>query len=394
MITNRVQESKEVFRKKIVYAIREKLETEQIDFKQEWYTDFERLLHDILCFSNTIHNYDSYIFIGVDDNGSIVGVNGDKNRRSQAQILDYIAKVLFAGDNVPLIAVETFEIEHKEIDVITIFNSFKVPFYLKKKNKFIHTLKEEFIYIRKGDRNTAIDKNANYYDIEALWEKRFYLTMPPLEQIKNSLNNRIEWTKSENGYYNVFRPEFQITIIYDSDKNDYNGEFYVFTQPNSNYYYGELNILFNQTILATFQIVSLDGARYVTTIPDWEFIDKEEHRLDSFLYSFKYFLRDSLKYQIHEFLLDSSDSEEIIAKKRFDEVVLYFNDNDEKSKFTSYMLENLDLLENLLKEVEKHYFDIKSSEKLYVTDCLKKLHTGLALNNALDIFRERTLFDN
>ena len=389
MITNRLHESKEIFLKKISNAIQQKKETEQLDFKQEWYIDLERLLHDILCFANSLHNYDCYIFIGIDDNGSIVGVQGDKNRKNQAQILDYISKIHFAGDNVPPIAVETFEINLKEIDVITIYNSFKVPFFLKKRNKFIHKLQEEFIYVRKGDKNTAIDKNANYYDIEALWKKRFYLTMPPLEQIKNSLKNHIEWTKSENGYYNAFRPDFQITINYDSDRSSSIGEFYVFTQTNSNYYYGELNILFNQTILATFQIVSLDGGRYVTTTPDWEYIDIKEYRVDVPLYEFKCFLRDSLKYQLQEFLLDSSDTEEVIAKKRFDEVVLYFNNNSEKSEFRSYILTNPNVLEKLLKESEKHYFTIESSNKLHVTNCLKRLQTGLALKKALDIFREK-----
>ncbi|MRB55765.1 ATP-binding protein, partial [Bacillus thuringiensis] len=60
---------------KIKNLILSKSEGEFWDFKQEWHRDNERLLHDILCFANTVHEKDCYIIIGVSDNGDIVGIN-------------------------------------------------------------------------------------------------------------------------------------------------------------------------------------------------------------------------------------------------------------------------------------------------------------------------------
>lgn len=94
------------------------------------------MLLDILCLANTVHNEDCYILFGVADNGEITGLSEDSpNRKNQAAILDLLSNTVFAGDNVPSIAVETISIRGKEIDVLTVFNSYNVPFYLKSKCK-------------------------------------------------------------------------------------------------------------------------------------------------------------------------------------------------------------------------------------------------------------------
>ncbi len=43
---------------KIYKLISKKTEGDYWDFKQEWHKDNERLLHDILCFANTVHDRD------------------------------------------------------------------------------------------------------------------------------------------------------------------------------------------------------------------------------------------------------------------------------------------------------------------------------------------------
>ena len=44
-------------------------------------------------------------------------------------------------------------------------------------------LKEGYIYVRVGDKNTPISQNATIPQIEMLWKKRFGLTQPPLTTI-------------------------------------------------------------------------------------------------------------------------------------------------------------------------------------------------------------------
>lgn len=93
---------------KILTLINKKSEGEYWDYKQEWHSDNERLLLDILCFANTIHNEDCYLIIGVADNGDILGLTEDSpNRKKQADVLNLLSNVEFAGDNMPFVAVET-----------------------------------------------------------------------------------------------------------------------------------------------------------------------------------------------------------------------------------------------------------------------------------------------
>lgn len=130
---------------KIKNLIDRKSEGEYWDFKQEWHKDNERLLHDILCFANTVHDKDSYLIIGVSDTGEIVGV-GEENRRKQVDILDLLSNTVFAGDNIPEVRLDTIEIEGKEIDILTIFNSYTVPYYLKAKCKRYNNIREGIVY--------------------------------------------------------------------------------------------------------------------------------------------------------------------------------------------------------------------------------------------------------
>ena len=48
---------------KITNLINKKSEGEYWDFKEKWHKDNERLLHDILCFANTVHDEDCYLII-------------------------------------------------------------------------------------------------------------------------------------------------------------------------------------------------------------------------------------------------------------------------------------------------------------------------------------------
>lgn len=184
-------------------------EGEYWDFKQEWHKENDRLLHDIFCFANTVHNRDCHLIIDVSDDGKVIGV-GEENRIKQAGILDLLANTVFAGDNIPEIRVDTMRLEDKEIDVLTVMNSFNVPYYLKSKCKKHNNIKEGYIYSRIGDKNTPTNQNATIQQIEMLWKKRLGLTQPHLDQIVQRLENKIEWEQNENGYYNIYKPEFML----------------------------------------------------------------------------------------------------------------------------------------------------------------------------------------
>ena len=90
---------------RIEYFISQKCETEQWDFKKEWHEKTEDLIKDIVCFTNTVHDKDCYIIFGVSDDYQIVGMS--KTRRKQADILDTLNNLHFAGDIVPQIELQT-----------------------------------------------------------------------------------------------------------------------------------------------------------------------------------------------------------------------------------------------------------------------------------------------
>ncbi|RKJ30898.1 ATP-binding protein, partial [Butyricicoccus sp. 1XD8-22] len=105
----------------------------------------------------------------------------------------------------------------------------------------------------------------NIQQIEMLWKKRLGLTQPPLTQIVNRLENKIEWVENNDTHYNIYNPEFKLVEEYDDDGYDRrSGEFYVYSQTNSKFMYKDLKIMCNETVLENFQLVVLDSGRYKT----------------------------------------------------------------------------------------------------------------------------------
>ncbi|MBN9901126.1 helix-turn-helix domain-containing protein [Bacillus thuringiensis] len=373
---------------KIKNLILSKSEGEFWDFKQEWHRDNERLLHDILCFANTVHEKDCYIIIGVSDNGDIVGIN-DENRREQSSIIDLLANTVFAGDNNPRIQIDTINIEHKKVDILTIFNSNNVPYYLKSKSKKYNSIKEGYIYTRVGDRNTPINQNATIQQIEMLWKKRLGLTLPPLLQIESRLQDKTEWVDSNNCSYNIYKPEFKLVEKFIDDEYDNSrSEFYVYTQTNSKFTYKTLDIMCNETVLDTFQLVVLDSGRYKTPIPEWGHVGFDKWNVKH-KYTYKYYLKDSITYKLQQFFFNAENQEEVFAKRRLDEVVLYFENQEELESFEDYIESNQSIVEQYLAKVKKNRFFVDMGNELEVQVENYRLSVGLALNKALQEFRIR-----
>ncbi len=71
-----------------------KREDDYWNFKEEWHSNKADLLHDIICLANNRVNRDAYLIIGVRDKTyEIIGVECDKNRKNQRQIMIYKIKL-------------------------------------------------------------------------------------------------------------------------------------------------------------------------------------------------------------------------------------------------------------------------------------------------------------
>ena len=97
---------------------------------------------------------------------------------------------------------------------------------------------------------------------------------------------------SEEGYYNIFRPEYVLEHVYDESDRDLRAEFYAYAMTNEHVVYSSMVVKCSGTIVNNYQIVALDGGRYTTPTPEWGFLGKRLTENDP-EFSYKYFLKDS-----------------------------------------------------------------------------------------------------
>lgn len=157
--------------KDIVKLINNKQEADFYDYKSQWYEEkkMEDFLHDILCLANNKDNRDAYLIIGVEDNGNVVGIDKERQRKTN-ELYDFLKKIKFAGEHIPQIEVKRMFYRYKEIDVLVCKSSKYVPFYLLETHRGVF---DHQIYTRVGDTNTPRNGHADYLCVENLWRIHF-----------------------------------------------------------------------------------------------------------------------------------------------------------------------------------------------------------------------------
>ena len=364
------------------YFMAQGKEGECWDFKQEWHENIADLLKDIICFANTVHDENCYIIFGISDDLTATGMK--KPRRKQADIIDAISNLVFAGDIYPKVEIRTITIDGTEIDVLTILNIENTPIYLK---KAYGQMRPGCIYLRTGDKNTPDGGNADMPDIENLWRKRLGLTKPPLEYIYDRLHNRLEWTERDDCFYNIYRPEYTLEIIYDGEQ-DLDAEFYAYAMPNESTSYEELKIKYQNTVLDSYQLVILDGGRLRIPTPEWGYLCHDEHSIHS-KYCYKYYISGSNRYRLLKFLYDPQDGDHRYAFMHLQDVVLFYRSEEERVAFEVYIEANQSALDDKVKSITR--YDYIQTENACKTDLYKsRLKAGVALNDMLSEWRTKT----
>lgn len=328
-----------VMRQLIQKLISLKQEGSYWDFKKEWYTIEKKsdLLHDIICMANNLDNKDAYIIIGIDEENKykVSSVINDENRKNTQMLVDFLRDKKFSGGIRPIVYVETITVHDGEIDVIVVKNTFNTPYYLNEKYQGVFA---NNIYTRVMDTNTPKEKSADIHHVEYLWKKRFRLISTPLERVKYYLEKSDEWIHSISGisskkYYKYF-PEFTIEHTQEDYLDGY--EFYLFNQTDRRPRWYEIKLYYHQTLLFTTGGISLDGGRYFTSTPFTDYISLTD-RQDCDI-SFKYFIKDTLEYTIHEFYFSRGEDEESTSYRKFMECMIVFDSEDEKESFKEYVL--------------------------------------------------------
>lgn len=376
-------------REEILILIDSKREDDYWDFKQQHHTNKADLLLDIICMANNRVDRDAYIIFGIADKTfEVVGVENDENRKNQQMVIDFLKSKSFVSGIRPRVEMRTLRLANHEVDVLIIKNSTDTPYFLTDRysdgNK---TVRANHIYTRVGDTNTDIDKSADINNIEYLWKKRFLLTRSPFEQIIKRLENKDEWKSDEYVYYNVFNPEFTITVEDDNEGPELIPEFYAYAMTNSSTMYQMLSIKYFGTQLYGKQVVVLDGGRYSTPTPEWEFLYFGEYRVHAD-YALKYFTKDSPAYKLNEFLYNEDNHEQGYARRRFFEVVLLFENTIEKDTFLGYVhLHKKDFL-NKLVALDGKWSWIEGNTQRQQEQVVIRLKTGKVLNQMLEEFRQ------
>lgn len=351
------------------------------DFKQEWHKDMPALIKDIICFVNTVHSENCYLIFGISDDCRVVGMK--QSRYELANIIDALSKLEFATIDVPEITLDTIVLDGIEVDVLTILNTDNTPIYLRKPYGKMHP---GCIYLRKGDRNTPDNSNALFGDIEMLWKKRFRLTKPPLEYIKNHLNNPLEWNETQDCYYNIFRPEYVLEHVYDESDRDLRAEFYAYAMTNEHVVYSSMVVKCSGTIVDNYQIVALDGGRYTTPTPEWGFLGKRltENGPE---FSYKYFLKDSFRYSLHSFMYHEENGEERYAHDDLMDIVLLFDSVNEKNEFERYVEYHIQNLRDRV-DAQNEYSYVRADSEVETRFIIHRLRTARVLQSILKEYRE------
>lgn len=247
----------------IIYELIEsKREGEYWDFKEEHHQNKADLLHDILCFSNSLHDGIRYIIIGVvDGTYEISGCCNLSTRRKQSDLIDFLRSKKFAGGYRPDVEIRTITIESKELDIIIIKDSNYTPFYITEdyRNR-MEVVKANNIYTRVGDTNTPKNASADFNIVEKLWRKRFGLDLLPLDKLHILLKQPEAWEidfGNKNYTFHQHSPEFRLE--HGELKEGY--EPYCAFYPDKKALFGPLYVYFHSTILYETELWTGDEAR-------------------------------------------------------------------------------------------------------------------------------------
>ena len=365
----------------------QKREADYWDVKQDWHEKTEDLIKDIICFANTVHDKDCFLIFGVNDDLKVCGM--EKDRKKQSDILDTLSELQFAGDVQPDIELKTVSVPSDiepdtmvEVDVLIIYNTYLTPIYLKRRyGKMI----QGCVYSRIGDKNTENNGNSDIRQIEMLWKKRFGRTKSPYEYIIDHLADKSEWHEYDNGWYNIYKPEYVLYEDFGEEKHGIEEEFYSYALTNESTSFHILNITANNTVLNAFQVAVLDSGRLTVPVPEWGFVHRNGHSYEPIGY--KYYVEDSSRYRILQFMYDPCNHEEEYAMSDFMRVVLLFRSETEKEDFMSYIE---GYLTELFERVEKcqEYDTIHTISDRKTSYYKMQLKLGIVLNEMLSEFRK------
>ena len=309
------------------------------DFKREWHEDNSNLMHDILSLANNLESQISYLVIGIDETSDYeacdVSTNSAVKRRNAQGIIDMLSKASWGNGRPPFVIVEPLGYKGKTLDVLAVASRRDgMPYYLAKP---CGKVRAWMVHTRRLDQNTPIDEGANWGEVQSIWRHHFALDESPVERLGYMLSDKESWRTlsriegTDDKYYS-FAPEYVIEHRADYSRDAY--EHYCLSQMDARPGWYKIFIRYHQTVIYDTLGIALDGGRYFAPVPLWSFV-----RWSDALWGpeanvcYCYYVKDSLEWSLNKFLYDEDSDDARISRKAFLEMVLLFEDEEEREAF-------------------------------------------------------------
>lgn len=318
------------------------------------------LLHDIICMANNLSNNEAYLIMGISDKPvEITGVEKYLGRWTQENYLDFIQSKKWAGDYIPALELRIItNYDGAELDILVIHKSSKVPFYIKEKYK---SVQPNQIYIRKGAKNTSINKQAEIQDVEKLWEFRFGLIPYPKERVFNYIKDIDSWIKMKSSYegtswyYEKF-PEYTIEFYEDPENEDLRVPPFALMHTNARSSWHILKVKYHQTILLELSAHYIDEARGIAVHPKSAFLNLfARYPKSKYINSYYYYFEDSPEINLM-WLLKSLNSHEDDAWSKHLSMIPIFENVQQKETIEKMVNVNTEKYQGCVFEKKKECY--------------------------------------
>ena len=319
------------------------------DYKSDYADCPEDKLMDYICMANNLEGRDAYLIYGVDNDGKIIGIENTSYKRCNTkEINEFLRNKPFAGGYIPSISVDVPLLEGHELDVVTIKNTNKTPYYLTKnynqtKEKMSKTLKAGAIYTRVNDQNTPRELTANMEHTEYLWRKRFGIDMTPSEKLMKLLEDVGDWSETrwdiDRHSYNIHNPEYQINVLDSQDTYETLSYFY----DDERMLYAPLKLNYLTTTLYETELWYMDMGRCL--------IPKPEHKYDIEHGVYYYYIeKDSLNGKLLP--LFAYGKSQCCDRSGREVPVLIFENKKMRTEFENWLEDNLFIKEKYIADLE------------------------------------------
>lgn len=223
--------------------VKNSTENDYIDFKMKWYDGVTAkidLIHDILCFSNSLSdNPERYIIIGIKENKItkekfFVDVSEDSNQRTSEDLIQLLRNYMTVIPNIEVIReligdnyIDIIKIIPKTRELPYVLNcNIECKYKLDNGKEKIKSLIKNGIYSRDSSCNTPKSELCSKATLEELYARKRGEHLPVLERFALYLDDIDNWKHpqstngdtSENAYYYTRNHKFKIVRNVDNEE--------------------------------------------------------------------------------------------------------------------------------------------------------------------------------